>query len=63
MKQLMTIKELIQQGYPKEWLYQLAHSDDFVLAGGRRLPAKKSKIFFNVEKLDRYFEKETQKHF
>ena len=55
----MSIKELIDAGYPKDWLYQLAHSEDFVAAGGRRLPAKKSKIYFNLEKLDRYWEQQT----
>jgi len=59
MKKLMSVKELIEAGYPKDWLYQLAHSEDFVEAGGRRLPAKKSKIYFDPVRLDRYLEQQT----
>jgi len=59
MKKIMSINELIDEGYPRQWLYELAHSEDFVAAGGRRLPAKKSKIYFDTEKLDRYFEQQT----
>ena len=32
MKTLMTIKELVEQGFSKEWLYRIVHSEDFVLA-------------------------------
>lgn len=59
MKKLMDIDELVKEGYQRAWLYQIAHSENFILAGGRRLPKKKSKIYFDPEKLDHYFEQIT----
>lgn len=59
MKQLLTIKELIELGYPRNWLYQVAHSKDFVVAGGRRLSGAKSTIRFDVRRLDEYLEQVT----
>ena len=63
MKKLMTVSELVEAGYSRKWLYRVAHSEDFVLAGGRRDPVRKSTIRFDPEKLDRYFEKQTELHF
>ena len=57
----MTITELVKEGYSKRWLYEVAHSDDFVQAGGRRLPVAGSKILYDVEKLAKYFEETTLK--
>ena len=62
MKKLMSIKELIQQGYPRAWLYEVAHSEDFIEAGGRRIPVKGSKILFDIDLLDHYFAKQTLKN-
>ena len=59
MKKFKTISELVKEGYPRQWLYQLAHSDDFVQAGGRRLPVNRSKILYDTEKLAKYFEEQT----
>ena len=59
MKTLMTIKELVDEGYPRKFLFEIAHSDDFVKAGGRRMKGQKSTILFNPEKLDKYFEQYT----
>ena len=62
MKKLMSIAELVKEGYPRVWLYQVAHSKDFVEAGGRRLPTTKSKIFFDTDRLDKYLEKITEEN-
>ena len=59
MKKLLTISQLVEAGYPRKWLYRIAHSEDFTLAGGRREPVRKSVIRFDQEKLDRYMEKQT----
>lgn len=56
MKKFYTIKELVDMGYPRQWLYQLAHSQHFVEAGGRRLTGKRATILFDEEKLAKYFE-------
>ena len=61
-KKLMTIQELVKEGFPQAWLYQVARSDDFIEAGGRRLAGKNSTIYFDPERLDRYFEQQTILH-
>ena len=59
MKKLMTISQLVEEGYRRDRLYRIAHSEDFILAGGRREPIKKSLILFDREELDRYLKEQT----
>ena len=49
-KPIMSVRELTQMGYPKSFLYQMAHSRfrDKVLL------KRKGKFFFFVEELERY---------
>ena len=63
MKKLYSVSELIAAGYPSRWLKRIIHSEDFALAGGRREPVPKSKIYFDISELDRYLKKQTEINF
>ena len=60
--ELKSISELVDHGYRKRKLYQIAHSIDFEEAGGIRDPKLGSKIYFDIIKLDRYLVNNTRRH-
>ena len=60
--ELKSISELVDHGYRKRKLYQIAHSIDFEEAGGIRDPKIGSKIYFDIIKLDRYLVNNTRRH-
>lgn len=60
--ELLTLKELKARNYPADWINEIAHSSDFEEAGGIRRPVPKSKIYFNVDKLDRYLANHTRRY-
>ncbi len=55
-KEVYSITELVDMGYPKKMLKKLLHSEDFSRFGFRTSPAKNSKAYINKEKLDRFLE-------
>ena len=60
--ELLSIKELAARNYPVDWVKEIAHSSDFEEAGGIRRPVRGSKIYFNVDKLDRYLANHTRRY-
>lgn len=60
--ELLTLKELAARHYPMEWVKEIAHSTDFEEAGGIRRPVRSSKIYFNVDQLDRYLANHTRRY-
>ena len=58
-KEIYSITELSAAGYSKVDLYEIARSENFTDAGGYRGESKRSKIFFNRNKLDGYLRRRT----
>ena len=55
-KEVYSIAELAEMGYPKKLLKELVHSDDFSRIGFRLAASRNSKTFFHKDKLDRFLE-------
>ena len=55
-KEVYSISELVDMGYPKKLLKQLIHTDEFSRIGFRLAESRNSKTFFYKEKLDRFLE-------
>lgn len=56
MKEIYTLRELRELGYPRNMLQRIAHSEEIHQVGfkdGRN-------IYFNKAKLDKYLERRTQ---
>lgn len=60
--ELKKISELVKQGYQRQRLYEIAHSEDFEEAGGIRNPVQKSWITYDVAQLDKYLRNQTRRH-
>lgn len=59
MQEVYSISQLVPIGYARSILYEVARSEDFTLAGGFRGTGRRTKIYFNREKLDKYLRKRT----
>lgn len=57
-KEVYSIAELVEMGYPKNMLKNLIHSDNFSSIGFRLASSRNSKTFFYKEKLDRFLERQ-----
>lgn len=57
-KEVYSIAELVEMGYPKNMLKNLSHSDNFSSIGFRLASSRNSKTFFYKEKLDRFLERQ-----
>ena len=55
-KEVYSITELVEMGYPKNMLKNLIHSDNFSSLGFRLAASRNSKTFFYKDKLDRFLE-------
>ena len=55
-KEVYSITELVDMGYPKKMLKELIHSDHFSSIGFRLAASRNSKTFFYKDKLDRFLE-------
>ena len=55
-KEVYSITELVDMGYPKKMLKELIHSDHFSRIGFRLASSRNSKTFFYKEKLDKFLE-------
>lgn len=57
-KQVMTIKELVDMGYPKEWLMEIyrnrAINRDHAIAWKMNPQKEKSTILFDTEAFEKY---------
>ena len=53
-KEVYSITELVDMGYPKKLLKELIHSDNFSSIGFRLASSRNSKTFFYKEKLDKF---------
>ena len=53
-KEVYSITELADMGYPKKLLNGLIHSDNFSRIGFRLASSRNSKTFFYKEKLDKF---------
>lgn len=54
MREVYSITELADMGYPKKLLKDLIHSDHFSGLGFRLASSRNSKTFFYKEKLDKF---------
>ena len=59
MKAVMSIAELVAEGFPETELRQIAHSEIFPELGFRG-EKRKSKIYFYTGKLQKYLERRTE---
>ena len=57
-KEVYSIAELVEMGYPKNMLKNLIHSSNFSSIGFRLASSRNSKTFFYKEKLDRFLERQ-----
>ena len=59
MKAVMSIAELVAEGFPEAELREIAKSEDFSAVGFRG-EKKRSKIYFYTEKLKKHLERRTE---
>lgn len=59
MKAVMSIAELVAEGFPEAELREIAKSEDFPEIGFRG-EKKRSKIYFYTEKLKKHLERRTE---
>ena len=59
MKAVMSITELVAEGFPEAELREIAKSEDFPGVGFRG-ESKRSKIYFYTEKLKKHLERRTE---
>ena len=57
MKRIMTITELVEEGYNKDMLRRLARCEDAPEFSFTTSPAKTATRYFNVPKLEKYLER------
>ena len=57
-KNVFSISQLEEMGYPKKMLRKLIHSEEFSSIGYRLASSRNSKTFFYKDKLDRYLERQ-----
>lgn len=55
-KEVYSITELVDMGYPRKMLKNLIHSDNFSSLGFRLASSRNSKTFFYKDKLDKFLE-------
>lgn len=58
MKAVMSLPELVKEGFPKAMLREIAKSEDFPEVGFRT-EKKGSVIYFYTRKLEKYLERRT----
>ena len=61
VKQVLTITELVEEGYPESRIRQIARSDDFPQVGFSTGKKRKT-YFFHKEKLDKYLERKSYEY-
>ena len=57
-KEIYSITQLEEKGYPKKMLRRLIHSKDFGGIGFRLACSKNSKTFFYKDRLDKWIEQQ-----
>ena len=57
-KEVYSITQLVEKGYPEKMLKQLIHSREFSSIGFRLASSRNSKTYFFKDKLDKWIERQ-----